>query len=196
MAPKSNGNTSDVVSGQAQKLTPFQVMTRAMSRDASTETVDYTGDDLSAILEAENMDELWKSVDRVPYNFQHLAGCEIQILDFEVKFSRGNNDDIKSIFISPDGKQMYLLATVVRLSDTGKNKNLIRLPDVGEVFTANTSAKYITAQLWRMMILGKINRNTGAAVSCVVEETALDDTRSVYKLRELSSRPVTASAAE
>lgn len=196
MAPKSNSVTP-TANGNAQPLKPFQIMCRAMSNDATIDNDEYTGDDLNAILEAETEADVWKAVDRVPFNFQHLAGCEIQVLNLQVKYSRGSNgNNIRSPFISPDGKQMYLLVSVVRISDAmaGKNKGLINLPPVGEVFVANTSAKYVVAQLWRFLTMGLIDEATGASLACSVEETDLGDGQAVIKLRQLSQRPIPARA--
>jgi len=188
----SKSNTPDIVhEGTIQGPTPFQVMIRAMANDASEDEGNFAGDDLNTILSAETETELWDSDERPPLNFQHLIGCEIEILDFQVKFSRGSRGDaIKTPFLYQDKdgpKKMYLLAKCVRLSDAGE-KPIIRLPGVGEVFEANTSARFVVAKLWRAMTMGLINTGTGKSLQTLVQGTDLGDGQEVIKLRPLPSR--------
>jgi hypothetical protein len=184
--------------GQIQKSTPFQVMLRAMAMDASAEDQTFTGDDLNAILSAETEDELWEADNRGSLNFQHLAGCEIGIIDFNVKYSRGNNSaKIRSVFTHTDDegqpRQMYLMVSCVRLSDAGE-KSVIKLPPVGEQFEANTSARFVVAKLWRAMTMGLVNPNAGKVLECIVEETDLGGGEGVLKLRPIPKRVTRATA--
>ena len=171
---------------------------KRMVMDASAEDQTFTGDDLIGILSAETEEELWEADNRAPLNFQHLAGCEIGILGFDVKFSRaGNNSSIVTPFTWQDergtDKKMYLLVSCVRLSDAGA-KSIIKLPPVGEQFQANTSARYVVTKLWRAMTMGLIDEKTGKVLECMVEETDLGDGTGVLKLRPIPKRVMRATA--
>lgn len=191
MAPKSNSPVPPT-RGTVTGPTPFQQMIRAMSNDASAEDGNFGGDDLNAILSAETEEELFESDERPPLNFQHLAGCELAVLGFDVKFSRTNNTSIQTPFVWTDergqDKKMYLLVKCIRISDAGTKKNVIKLPPVGEVFTANTSARFVVAKLWRAMTLGLIDANRGVTWECAVQETDLGDETAVIKLRPIPKR--------
>ena len=189
----SKGNDVDQSSGALiHPPTPFQTMLRAMAMDASAETDVFAGDDLlNAILAAETEEEFWDADERAPLNFQHLSGCEISVISLEVKYGRGNNDSIITPFVSAEGKKMYLLAKCVRISAAGEKK-IINLPKVGEVFTANTSARYVVTKLWAAQSRGMIDENTGRTLECVVQGTDLGDGTEVLKLRPIPAR-VTAS---
>jgi hypothetical protein len=196
MAPNGKTNApaqQETLSGTIAKPTPFQIMIRAMAMDATADDGSFSGDDLNAILSAETEDELWESDERPPLNFQHLAGCEIEILDFSMKFSRTNDPKMKTPFVWVDeqdnSRKMYVIAKCVRLSDAG-DKKLIRLPGVGEVFEANTSARFVVTKMWRAMTMGLINANNGKGLQCVVQETDLGDGQGVLKLRPIPTRSV------
>lgn len=198
MAGKSN--SPDTRSDSPVKApTPFQIMLRAMANDASAEDGNFGGDDLNAILSAETEEELFESDERPPLNFQHLSGCEIAVLSFDVKFSRSNNTSIQTPFIWRDErgneKKMYLLVKCVRISDAGTKKSVIKLPPVGEVFTANTSARFVVAKLWRAMVLGLLDENRGITWECTVQETDLGDETAVIKLRPIPKRSVSSTTA-
>lgn len=197
----SNGEIDSAKSGVAVKQTPFQQMLRAMSFDAEAEDVTFNGDDLNAILSAETEEELFESDNRPPLNFQHLAGCELSILDVSVKYSRaGSNDDIQTPFTIADDKgrerKMYLMVSAVRLSDTGSMKSVIRLPEVGEVFQANTSARFVVAKLWRANTMGLINSDTGRSWDVLVDSTDLGGGQAVIKLAAIPKRVTRSTAAE
>jgi hypothetical protein len=193
MASRRNSDEEidTTTNGTLTGRTPFQTMIRAMAMDASAEDASFGGDDLNAILSAETEEQLWESDERPPLNFQHLSGCEIAILNFDVKFSRSGNDDIATPFVWEDErgnkKKMYILAQCVRLSDAGE-KPIIRLPAVGEVFTANTSARFVVAKMWRAMTMGLINAETGKTLECQVQETDLGNGTGVLKLRPMPRR--------
>lgn len=189
MASKSNIEPSDI-NPTFVTPTPFQVMLRAMEMDASAEDGNFGGDDLNAILSAETEEEMWEADERPPLNFQHLAGCELSILDFDVKYSRGESE-IQTPFITPDGKKMYLLVKCVRLS--GGKTTVFRLPEIGEVFTANTSARFVVAKLWRMLTLGMIDERVGRSAECMVQSTDLGGGQAVIKLRPIPKRSVSST---
>jgi hypothetical protein len=185
MAGKSNV-PAETAAGAPVKPTPFALMVRAMANDATASEGEFSGDDLNAILAAESEEEMWDADERPPLNFQHLAGCEIAIIDFTVKYSRGGNDSIKTPF-TYDGKKMYILATCTRLSDAGE-KSVLRLPPVGEIFQANTSARFVVAKIWKAMIMGLIDYRAGKSLECVVQVTDLGDGTGVLKLRPIPKR--------
>lgn len=193
---KMSRTNDDPKSGIVKPPTPFEIMLQAMANDAMAEDASFGGDDLNAILSAETEQELFESDDRPPLNFQHLAGCELSIIGFDVKFSRANNSSIQTPFVWRDDrgneKKMYLLVKCVRISDSGNKKSVVRLPAIGEAFTANTSARYVVAKLWRAMILGLVDENAGRSWECMVQETELGDETAVLKLKEIPKR-VTAS---
>lgn len=198
MAGKSQPRDGDLTVTEPSnvvKATPFQIMLRAMAMDATAdaESNTFSGDDLNAILTAENESDIWDADERGPLNFQHLADCEIAIMDVNVKYSRGTNTEIQTPFIVKDDKgnsrKMYLLVKCVRLSDAGEKKHL-RLPAVGEVFEANTSARFVAAKIWAFYIKGYINPDTGKTLECVVKEIDLGGDQAVLKLRPMPRRVV------
>lgn len=170
-----------------EKATPFQVMLRAMELEATQDAGTFAGDDLNGILTAETEEEIWDADERGPLNFQHLADCELAVMDITVKYSRGSRDDIQTPFITPEGKKMYLLVEAARLSDAGEKQHL-RLPAVGEVFQANTSARYIVGKLWAFYTRGYMSQ--GKTLECVVKEIDLGDGTGVLKLRPMPRRAV------
>lgn len=184
--------------GEITPPTPFEIMIRAMAMDAEAEDDTFGGDDLNAILTAETEAELWDADERPPLNFQHLVECELEILGFDVKFSRGASSSVKTPFVwmddNGDKKKMYLLVKCVRISEAGE-KSLIKLPSVGEVFTANTSARFVVAKLWRGMTMGLFDEARGITWPCMVREIQLGDDQAVLKLRPMPKR-VTRSTVE
>ena len=197
MPAKGNTNESQeldqTVTGEVSTLSPVQRTLRQMAMDAQLDAESgFTGDDLVAIISAESEDELWDSDERPPLNAQHLAGCELEILDVSVKYSRaGTGEAIRTPFVW-DGKKMYLMVTAVRVSESGDKAKLIRLPKVGEVFSFNTSAKYVTTKLYQFYVRGFINPDASLKLRCSIRETKLNDEEAVLKLvRPASERAAT-----
>lgn len=191
MAPKSDNTQVDQnVTEPAAVIqqTPVQRMIRVMEMEATADAETATGDnaDLNAILGAETDEELWDADERPPLNAQHLAGCDVEILDVRVKYSRGNSD-MGSTFVTSDGRKMYLLVTAVRLSDP-ETKTAVQLPKIGEEFEFNTSARYLTTKLFQFYLRGKINRDNGAKLTAFIRATGLEEGQAVLKLRP--PRPV------
>lgn len=207
MAPKSNPNAPATTQNGEMTVrppTPFQEMLRTMSLVAQQDqqTAGFSGDDLNAILSAETEEEMWEADERGPLNFQHLAGCEIAIIDLTVKYSRGGSAaSISTPFVAhiemPDGstdtRKMYFLVKAVRVTGAGEKK-LLRLPPVGEEFEANTSARFVAAKLWWFYSKGMIDSTRGKSLMCRVEETDLGDGTGVLKLKPLTPAPVSATA--
>jgi hypothetical protein len=170
--------------------TPFQRMIRAMEMDATAEVEEgrFSGDDLNVILSAESEDELWEAGEAGPLNAQHLAGCELALVDVQVKYSRGESD-ILTPFQTTDGKKMYFLISAYRLSDAG-TKPHIKLPAVGEQFQFNTSARFLATKIWAFYVRGYISPDSGKTLECSIFETDLGGGTAVLKLRKVPSRVV------
>jgi hypothetical protein len=196
MATKSQpaSRDQDVTSGgNVIQATPFQRMLRAMELEATAEVENavFSGDNLNGILNAETEEELWEADERGPLNGQHLAGCELSLIKVTVKFSRaGRSDEISSAFVTGEGRKMYLIVDAVRLSEANDKGNLIRLPEVGEVFQFNTSATFLTAKIWAFYTRGYIDADSGKQLECVVKEIDLGDGQAVLKLRPMPRRSV------
>jgi hypothetical protein len=186
MAAKSDNTQVDrnVTEPSAVTMqTPVQRMIRTMEMEATADAETATGDnaDLNALLSAESDEDLWDADERPPLNAQHLAGCDVEILDVRVKYSRGNSD-MGSTFVTSEGKKMYLLVTAVRLSDP-ETKTAVQLPKIGEEFEFNTSARYLTTKLFQFYLRGKINRDNGTTLTAFIRATGLEEGQAVLKLR-------------
>lgn len=168
--------------------TAFQRLIARMDLEATMDSEEgrFSGDDLNQILEAETEEEMWEADERGPLNTKHLAGCELDLLDVKVKYSRGDND-MATPFITAEGRKMYLLVTAVRLSDAGEKKHL-NLPGIGEQFQFNTSARFIVAKLIWLVDHGKIDYDTGAHTECVIIATDLGSGNAVNKIKPLPKR--------
>lgn len=155
-----------------------------------------TGEDIIPILTAETEEEMWDADDRGQYNARKLSGCAIQLISFEVKFGTGDDPSIKTPFIDPATKrQMYLLVHSCRIAETGDEAKDVKLPDIGEVFTWNTSARYIAGKLFWMLNHGWFD--TGhSPVYARIEGTALTGGRSIEKLKKLRAGTVVNASAE
>lgn len=178
--------------GTVQGPNAFAKLVIKMSQMATLDDADKTvsGDDIIPILEAETEEEMWDADELPRYNAKMLSGCAIEIRGFDVKFSTGNNDDIKTPFVH-DGRQMYLLVEAVRLDKSGEKKEL-RLPNPGEVFTWNTSARNIVGKLFWMLNHGWFD-NGHSPVRVRIEGTALQGGKSVEKLKPLTAAGILSS---
>jgi hypothetical protein len=177
------------VEGVIQAASPVRRMLNAMAMEATMNTGEtFSGDDILSILDAETEQEMFEADQQGPLNMQHLEDCELAIYDVTVKFGRGGNDDIKTMFIDPDsGKQMYLWVTAARISDAG-NKSTVKLPGVGEQFQLSTSARYVVAKLWWLSTHGKIDRDAGLSYEVKVDGTDLGGGQTVIKLLPVPKR--------
>jgi hypothetical protein len=86
-----------------------------------------------------------------------------------------------------DGKQMYLMVTMARISDAGEKSDRI-LPSVGETFQANTSARFVVAKLWWLSTHGYIDAEGGKVAEVKVQATDLGGGQSVIKLMPVPQR--------
>lgn len=188
MAGKGNGSQT------VQAPSPFQLLVRKMAQIATmdeTENKGPSGEDINPILEAETEEEMWEADERGTYNAKMLSGCALQILGFEVKWGSGA-EDIKTPFVH-DGRQMYVLVHAFRVNKDGEKKE-IRLPEVGEEFTWNTSARYIIGKLFWMLNHGWFDPEATRRILVRIEGTELTGGRSVEKLKELPAATVNATA--
>lgn len=194
-ASKGNGEMATrEVTGNVQRQTPVQRMIAAMAMDATMDAdqANFTGDDITGILEAGSIEEMFQADQQGPLNFQHLAGCEIEVTSVQVKYGRNaGDDDIKTMFVTSEGKQMYLLVNAHRISTAGEKKDRI-LPSVGETFQANTSARFCVAKLWWLYTHGEIDADQGKTAQVTIQSTPLGDGRSVIKLTDVPQRSIQA----
>jgi hypothetical protein len=179
------------VEGTVERTSPIRRMLGAMAMDATMETERvFTGDDIMGILNAETEEEMFEADQEGPLNFQQLGGCEIAIVNVDVKFGKGGNDDdaIKTMFVDPDtGRQMYLMVTAYRISDAGGTR-VRKLPEIGEQFQANTSARFVVAKLWWLSQHGKIDESTNTVAEVMVQSTDLGSGQAVIKLLPVPKR--------
>lgn len=186
--------------GTVTKASPFSTMLKSMALQATldVETNRFSGDDVNGILIAGTVEEIWDADEQGPINFKDLAGCDLEILDFSVKYSRPGSE-INTPFVVFDDRtqtqrKMYLLADCVRISDRQDDK-MLKLPEVGERFQANTSARFIVAKIWAFALKGLIQPDEGKTLRCRVQATDLGGDQKVLKLRPVDSAPVVSSVA-
>lgn len=190
MASKaSQSRNSEVQDGPANGSVetvgaPFRRMLRDMAAlaTASAEDETFRGDTLARIYTAETDDDIWDADMVPPLNGKILAGCELQLVDLEVKYSRGDSDMISPwVYIDDKGreKKMYLLITSRRISKAGE-KRLFNLPAVGEDFQWNTSAQFLAAKIFTFYARGRFGN--GQTMTAMIQETDLGGDKSVLKL--------------
>jgi len=156
MANKAQGGEIDTAakSGTVESPKAFALLLRKMASMATMEEVQGTGggsEDIDRILTAETEEEMWDADELAKWNATKLSGCDLQTVGFEVKFSAGTNDDIRTPYVDPEtGKQMFLLVHSFRVNGSGNTKEY-NLPAVGELFTWNTSARSIIPKFFWML---------------------------------------------
>jgi hypothetical protein len=192
MAGKGQGNSdvAETATGTVQGPNAFQRLVIKMSAIAELDAGqgNTSGADIIPILEAETEEEMWEADERPTYNAKTLSGCELRIYGFSVKFGTGGDDtDITTPFIDSRSRQMYLLIEAARINKAGEKKE-VRLPEVGEVFTWNTSARNIVGKMFWMLDHGWFDSDA-KPVMLRIEGTPLGGKKSVEKLKPLT--PVT-----
>ena len=188
---------ADSANGTVTQLTPFQKLLRRMAQMATLDESQATpsGEDINAILTAEDEAAMWDSDDLNLYNAQKLSGCELQTFWFEVKYGAGTDSDIKTPFTTPEGKQMYLLVHSCRITEATERKD-IKLPAVGAEFVWNTSARNVVGKLFWMLDHGWFDPNAERPVYFRIQGTALSGGRSIEKLKEFKGTPAIPVTAE
>lgn len=195
MARKSNDEVDQIVTGGTitRENQAFSRMIRDMAALATAEneeeSVSSNREALAAIYNANTDDDVWDADSVGPINAQVLGGCELDIYDLQVKYSRGREDGekIKTPWVSADGKQMYAIVTATRISKAGEKK-LFRLPEVGETFQFNTSAQFLFAKLFTFYVRGKFGAGTGNVLRAAIQATDLGGGQAVLKLVRIPDR--------
>jgi hypothetical protein len=183
--PAERGN------GKVSQLSPFQKLVRRMADMATMDESSgrVTGEDINPILTAETEEEMWDADELAQYNAQKLSGCDLELLWFEVKYGTGN-EDIKTPFTTPEGRQMYLLVHAFRITEERGEDRTINLPPVGEEFVWNTSARNIVGKLFWMLEHGWFDPKAEKPVRVHIQGTKLQGGRSVEKLKEFKGTPL------
>lgn len=151
----------------------------------------FFGDDIAAILMAPDEATMLEADELPRYNAKVLSGCELDIFGVEAKFS--DDPEIVSGLIGPHTRRkLYLLVRSARLNSAG-NGAVYKLPDVGEEFMWNTSARFIVAKLYWYAVRGRFDN--GGSVKMRIQGTDLGAGKSIEKLKALDA-PVMAGTAE
>jgi len=151
----------------------------------------FFGDDIAAILTAPDEATMLDADELPRYNAKVLSGCELDIYGIEVKFS--DDPEIVSGLIGPGTRRkMFMLVRSARLNNSGQTK-VYKLPEVGEEFKWNTSARFVVAKLYWYAVHGRFDN--GGSVKLRIQGTDLGGGKSVEKLKALDA-PVMAGTAE
>jgi hypothetical protein len=190
MPAKGNRGETEksAASGTVTAPKPYQIMIREMAAIATLEAAEarFQGDDIDKILLSDDETEMWESDELSVINAKMLSGCSFEILSLEVKYGTGDSEDIQTIFVNPENnRQMFLLIRSTLLDKSNAKKEFrAGLPEIGEEFTWNTSARYIVAKLWWMLKHGWFDSGH-SPVQVTIEGTGLTGGRSVEKLKPL-----------
>ena len=174
-------------------------ITNLMAQEATAGELDneFYGDDILAIFEAETEAEMWDADTRGPLSSKDLTGCELEIHQVDVKYSRRN--DIKSMFVTTDDqgnkRYMYLMVQAVRTRHTGDENRKIKLPEVGEMFQFDTSARFVVAKLLWLYVHGHIDPQKGLSKKLRVVGIDLGGDQVVVKLAPVAPVQATATVA-
>jgi hypothetical protein len=108
MAGKAQDNGDVTV--QTGSVTTPNAFGKLLIKMAGMATLDeaegrITGDDIIPILEAETEEEMWDADELPRYNAKMLSGCELEVHSFDVKYGTGTNEEIKTPFVTSDGRQ-------------------------------------------------------------------------------------------
>ena len=184
MAAKSQGNGTVTVHSPSA----FQMLRKRMEELATLDSTEKVTDEraINAILNAEDEADMWDADELSVFNAQKLSGCALQLRSFSVKYgnARGGDNQITTPFVTDKGQQMYLLVEAVMLDNDGTHKKEIRLPEVGEVFTWNTSAVNIVGKLFWMLNHGWFDLSNEKLILVRIEGTKTQSGNSVEKLKE------------
>jgi hypothetical protein len=174
-------NDKSAVSVHSPK--PFDTLIRRMADLAVLDDgTAFSTDRLDKMLTAETLDEIWQSGEQDSNNSRTLAGVEMEIDNFEVKFSRGavsgTGEKITTPFVTEQGKQMYLIVHATRISMSEKRPDIA----LGAEIEFNTSAPDLVGKLWRLRETGNL------PVECFIESIDLGGGQAVNKLRPVPKR--------
>jgi hypothetical protein len=178
----------EIVNADVATLRPSQRAVLALLTELEniatedTENKGFSGDDIANILLADDEATMWEADELPRFNAKVLSGCEMDIYGWEVKFS--DDPEITSGLIGPSSlRKMYLLVRAARLNDSGQT-GVYKLPNVGEEFVWNTSARFIVAKLFWLQKHG--NFDDRRTVKARIQGTDLGAGKSVEKLKPLS----------
>jgi hypothetical protein len=163
-------------------MAEMAIMETASSRSA--------GEDINAILTADSAEEMWDADELDKYNAQKLSGCDLQTTYFEVRFGDGNTEIDNPIFVDEKGRQMYLLVHSFRITKEHGEDKTVNLPEVGEEFVWNTSARNIVGKLFWMLDHGWFDPGTKTPARFRIRGTKLTGGRSVEKIKEFTGTPL------
>lgn len=182
----------EILNTKVQEMRPAQRAFYEMLlgiEQIATEDLDsgaFMGDDLAGILTADSESDMWDADEKPRFNAKVLSGCEMELYGWEAKFSP-QESEIESGLIGPEKRRkMYLLVHAARINSAGQD-DIYRLPEVGEDFVWNTSARFIVAKLYWLLKRGYFDN--GKAVKVRIQGTDLGSGKSVEKLKPLT--PVT-----
>lgn len=195
----TTAEVEEIINADVQTLRPSQRavlelltwLENIATEDTET-TGGFFGDDIAAILTAPDEATMLDADELPRYNAKVLSGCELDIYGIEAKFS--DDPEITSGLIGPHSKRkMYLLVRSARLNTASQNGTVYRLPEIGEEFVWNTSARFIVAKLYWYAVRGRFDN--GGSVKMRIQGTDLGAGKSVEKLKALDS-PIMAGTAE
>lgn len=185
-----------ILNAEAKTLRPSQMaviellswLENIATEDTSNQG--FTGDDIGNILLADDEATMWDADELPRLNAKVLSGCDLDLYGFDVKFS--NDPEIASGLIGPKSRRkMYLLVKAARLNNGGQT-NVYRLPDVGEEFVWNTSARFIVSKLYWLARHGRFDN--GSAVKARIVGTDLGGGKSVEKLKPIDGVTIIGTA--
>jgi hypothetical protein len=181
----------EIIESEVSTLRPTQLavlelltgLENVATEDTDDSGAGFFGDDIAAILMSENEAEMWDADELPRLNAKILSGCELAVYGYQVKFS--DDPEIVSGLIGPvSRRKMYLLVKSARLNHAGQ-ENIYKLPDIGEEFTWNTSARFIVSKLYWLQHRGRFDN--GKSVRCRIQGTDLGAGKSVEKLKPLEA---------
>lgn len=189
----AKGQVEETATGTVTTQSPFQKLVRRMSEMAVMDAANSrtSGEDINAILLAEDENAMWDADELDVYNAQKLSGTDLQVTFFEVRFG-DSTGDIVTPFTNADGKQMYLLVHAFRITDARGEDKTVNLPDVGTEFTWNTSARNIVGKLFWMLDHGWFDKDH-APVRFHMKGTKLTGGRSVEKIKPFIGKALVTS---
>lgn len=175
MAKTANGSGEVETTGTAGQVATQQAFRQLLQKMALTASMDREdGNSVSsqvnsveAILNAETEEEMWEADERGPLGGRNLPDVEQEIFDFTVKYSR--DAEMQTIFVTEDGKRMYLMVSARRL-------------DTGEEIVWNTSAPLIVAKIFWL------DQRNKFPYPCVIRATDLGGGKAVLKLKPVVAR--------
>jgi hypothetical protein len=190
--PKQSQDVDAAGNGTVTTPSPFQRLRHRMAEMAIMETASgrSAGEDINPILTAQTEEEMWEADELDSYNAQKLSGCDLQTTYFEVRFGDGNTEIDNPIFVDEKGRQMYLLVHSFRITKERGEDKTVNLPEVGEEFVWNTSARNIVGKLFWMLDAGWFDPDTKTPARFRIKGTKLTGGRSVEKLKAFTGTPL------